>query len=166
MKPSSSKFERLNRLTDRYPSQAKFQMYRNLCFGAAGSSLLILLVIFQTGIESTALCVSQIGGAAALPTWFGLAGVFEYYILIGPRSYPYYRRVVAETYLPALFLLGGAGLLAAIGGILYQLQKVALYAFLVSVGTTIFVTLIHHAGLANALFSSSSPESKSPTDDT
>ena len=166
MTSSGSKLDRLNRLTNRYPSQAKLQMYRNLCFGAAGTSLLILLVIFQAAKESTAMDVAEIGAAIALPFWFSLGGLFEYYILIGPRSYSHYRKAFMEIYAPLVYLIGGVGLLSAVGGVLYQLQAVALYAFLTSVSVCLGISLVHHAGLAKAIFDIDDDRKDSSKNDT
>lgn len=147
-----SNFDKLTRLINRYPSQAKLQMYRNLCFGGAGTATLILLVIFQSGRESTALTIAEVGAASAIPLWLGVGGLYEYYILIGPRSYVHYRQKFVELFGPIFFLFGGLGLLAAIGGVLYELQQVALYAFLGGIGLSIIVAVALHHSLANALF--------------
>lgn len=165
MSTANTDFARLTRLMNRYPSQSKLQMYRNLCFGAAGTSLLIVLVNFQTGEESLALSISQFGAATSLPIWTSLAGLFEYYVLIGPRSYPYYRKIVVKTYAPALFALGGVSVLASIGGILYQLQDFVLYAFIVSIVVSVVVAFQHHVGLAQAFFDDQNKKSEQPAND-
>ncbi len=130
MEEFNEKINRLNRLSSRYPSQSKLQMYRNLCFSAAGVCLVVILVVFQSGEDTLPLTISIYSASISIPLWLAYGSLYEFYILIGPRSYSHFRNRFNGNWDAVPVLVAGTGLIATVGGVLYQIRPLALYLFL------------------------------------
>jgi hypothetical protein len=140
-------FDQLTEQLERYPSLDKLHVQRNLALGGAAACLIILIELFSVGIPSVSLRVALVACAVAIPAWVGMAGLIEYYIVLGPKSYGHRRTPAAQALIGVPFLTGGIGLITAIGGILYYLAPAAAYVFGIAVLAILLVSLVFHAHL-------------------
>ena len=143
---------KLTELINRYPSEFKFHMYRNFSFGAGGMQLLILMLLAQIGSESKALTICLYSSVLGMPMWVALGWVFEYYILVGKKSYPHYKSTSGQAIFGIAYLIAGLSMLVSICSIMYQLDSTALWLFGVGVFVALTISINFHKSLANALF--------------
>lgn len=146
---SKTAFDQLTDRLERYPSLDKMHVQRNLALGASAASLIILVELFGVGVEGLPLRISLFACAASIPSWVGLAGLLEYYIILGPKSYAHRRTQFAQVVIGLLFLTGGLGSIIAVSGIIYHLTPAAAYAFGVIVFAVLAASLAFHAHLAH-----------------
>ena len=146
----------LSERMSRYPSESKFQMFRNLSFGAAGSCLLMLSIIFPRGATELPLQISLYASAAGIPIWLTVGGLYESYIALGPKSYSHFRGTFAQPLFGLLYLLGGLALVSSLGGVLYFLSDTSAYILGGGIVFSILITVIFHVQLANWFYSSRS----------
>lgn len=122
MDPSPRKAD-ITKLSSRYPSESKFQMYRNLSLGGSASCVLMVLTIFETQLRSDAVDIAIGAATIGASLWFGLSGIFEFYIILGRRSFPHYRLESTQALIGAVFVFAGIALVVAFGAVLYQMNS-------------------------------------------
>ena len=144
--------ERLQDLALRYPSESKFHMYRNVSYGAAGILLLLIVLLAQISEGAKSLTICLYSSALGLPIWVCQGALYEYYILLGKRSYSHYRSSLGRAILGITFSLAGMSTLVSICSLLYYLDKTSLWIFFASLFTTVIVFYVFHCSLANIIF--------------
>lgn len=158
LKKKTSNVDRLFEVSERYPSQEKFILYRNLYLGASAACLVLIAQLLDTGVSSFALKLSLSCASGAMPVWLLLAAIFEYYVILGPKSYAHKRIMVKNGLIGLLLLLGGLALGTAVGGVLYHLHKFSLYVFIAAVSVAFVISLLFHWHLAEWYFDRSSED--------
>jgi len=134
----SSKNERFNNRLHRYASLERLMLMRNLSYGGAAASLVILLGLIQIGTKNTFIQVSTISISGSLPLWLLLGAIYEFYIFLGKESYPHFRKKSTLNFLGVILLLAGSGMVTSIGCILWFLLPEATYIF----GTASLISLV------------------------
>lgn len=126
---TTSKNERFNNRMHRYASLERLMLMRNLSYGDAAASLVILLGLIQIGAKNIFLQASTASISASLPLWLLLGGIYEFYIFLGKESYPHYRKKSTLNFLGVILLFAGLGMVVSIGFILWFLLPEATYIF-------------------------------------
>jgi cobalamin synthase len=147
----SNKKKELTDYINQQPSESKFQMYRNLSYGAAGIQLIIIVLLVQVWKDSAVLSVTLYSAVAGIPLWVGLGGIYEYYILLGEQSYAHFQSKFAQTMIGFTFLLAGISILTSVGTIIYYLDNKAIFALAASVVAIIIIASLFHNSLEKAL---------------
>ena len=132
--------ERLRALSNRYVSESKLQMSRNLCYGAAGFSFLVVFLIVESGIESSAVDLSLRSAVFSMPIWFLIGSLYEQLVLIGKASHSYLRTQSWERNLAVLGLSAGLGTYVSICALFWHLGRWLLPIFLAASGFALY----HH----------------------
>lgn len=104
-------------------------LMRNLSYGGAAASLVILLGLIQIGTKNNFIQVSTISISGSLPLWLLLGAIYEFYIFLGKESYPHFRKKSTLNFLGVILLLAGSGMVTSIGCILWFLLPEATYIF-------------------------------------
>ncbi len=153
--PEKQKVESEKKLLDaynRYPSESKFLMYRNLSYGAAGIHLLIIILLAQIWSESQALRVSLYSSALGMPIWLGLGGIYESYILLGRKSYSHFNSELGQSFYSFCYTIAGISLIISLCSIIYFLDHNALWYFGLGAAIMLFIVGSFHNSLAKTLF--------------
>ena len=153
---ANSNFDRLLEQVERYPSLEKLQLYRNMYFGAGATCLVLIVQLASTGVSTLWLKWSLLTGAISMPLWLGLGGLFEYYIMLGPKSYPHKRSGFANRLIGSLMLFAGLSLVASIALFLYHAIPFAAYSFLAAIVMVFVISVVFHWHLASWYFSKGS----------
>lgn len=104
-------------------------LMRNVGYGGAAASLIILLGLIPVGAKSLFLQVSILSISASLPLWLLLGGIYELYIFLGKESYSHLRKKSTCVFLGAIMITAGLSLFVSIGGIVWFLMPEAVYVF-------------------------------------
>lgn len=129
MQSQSTKNERFNNRLHRYASIERLMLMRNLGYGGAAASLVILLGLIQVGAKSLFLQVSILSISASLPLWLLIGGIYELYIFLGKESYSHLRKKSTYVFFGAITLAAGLSMFVSIGGIIWFLMPEAAYVF-------------------------------------
>jgi len=156
-KQTPGKFTRLTQRLQRYPSEGRLILGRNLALGAAAACLVILVQILQVGAKDEALTLSVVAIAVGIPLWFLIAVLYEYYIYLGARSYPHLRGRFAPHLVGVVGGVAGLALFAAVGGVIWHLVPDALFAFLGASAAALVLYYVFHATLARWWFTNGGP---------
>jgi hypothetical protein len=140
----------------RYPSESRFLLMRNLAYGSAAVCLVTLLQIIQIGAKDPALEISVYGTAVGMPLWVAVGSCYEYYILLGQKSYLHFH--VAANYLSGISIIAGISLLTAIGGAIYYIVPDAIYAFATVGVLALVITLAFANHIAHWWYGALGPE--------
>jgi len=161
MANKSSPSDRLNEYISRKPpTVALLTLYRNMGFGAGALCLVLLLGIGQMKSESTAaLTVSAFSASFALPLWVLLGITYEFYKVLGERSYEHLGTSFFRTFVLLIAMFGGLGLAGATGGIIYHLEPGAIWSFGASLLIASFGQVWFHSRLARWWFAPEGPGS-------
>jgi hypothetical protein len=128
MKPDSSTDQLAKRL-NRYMSESKLLMIRNMSYGASGICLVIVGLLLQPHTMTTPLLVSIFCASVAMPLWACLGVIYETYIFLGTRGHAHARSTFAQSIIAITAMLGILGLIAAIFSLIYYLSQMAAYSF-------------------------------------
>jgi hypothetical protein len=158
-KKTPSKLDRLAQRMQRYPSEGRLVLMRNLALGSAAACLAVLIQILQVGMKDDALTVSVLATAVGMPFGLAWAFLFEYYIFLGPRSYPHFRSIIRSQLIGVLGAVSGIALLVAVGGVLWHLLPKAAFVFAGVAAMVIVVLLGFHVNIACWWFSARGPGS-------
>ncbi len=115
----------------RYPSMEKFQLVRNFALSAAGTCLVIILLIAQLGQLTTPLKIAIYASVVGMPLWFIYAVVNEFYIILGKTSFSHSKSIGAISRVAPIALVAAVSLLAAISALLWHMLPVASCIFIV-----------------------------------
>jgi hypothetical protein len=148
----ATNFDRLVEQTERYLSLEKLQLYRNMYFGAGAACFVLVSQLATTGSLTVWLKWSLLSAAVSMPIWLGLGSLFEYYIMLGPKSYAHKRTGFANALLSSLMLLGGLSLVASISLLLYHSLPIAAYSFLATIAAILIASALFHGHLASWYF--------------
>jgi len=143
----------------RYPSEGRLVLMRNLAFGGAAACLAILIQILQVGVKDNALTVSVLATAVGIPFWLGLGAMYECYIFLGPRSYPHLRRNAGSQFIGGLGAVSSIALLVAVGGVLWHLLLEAAFVFIGVAATVLLLLLAFFVILSHWWFGAKGPGS-------
>ena len=126
-------------------------MYRNLAYGGAGVSLLLIALLAQIWESTTTLQICLYSSAAALPFWIFIGTIYEYYILLGEQSYAHYRSLKAQIIITSSYAAAGTSLLTALGALLYSISPASIIFFIASSLLALLLSFIFTLSLSNAL---------------
>lgn len=127
----------------RYPSAERLTLYRNLGFGASAICFAILLAATQVAEKTPALYVSLYAACLGVPAWFVYGGLYDYYILLGKRSYAHFQSSSTQKLFTSVLYFAGTCLLVAV---------TALCQFLLPYGAVVFICVVTLASLVGAWF--------------
>jgi len=123
-------------------SESKLQMYRNLSYGAAGFLLIIIIMLVQVWEDSLALNVVLYSASIGLPIWFTSGTMYEFYILLGERSFAHYKSDGVQSVISLLFMIGGISIFISVSAILFYLNYIAGIVMLLITALMYFVYFI------------------------
>lgn len=149
---TKSNLDKLGERGLRNLSVEKFQLYRNMCFGAAAACLAIFLQMLDIKSPDIWQLRSLWACAFSMPLWFGAGGMYEFYIMLGPKSYAHYRSKFTTRVFAILIVVAGACLVASIICLLYAYLPLAAYLFVASICVSLAVSLVFIRHLANWFF--------------
>lgn len=150
--------ERFTKRMYRYASFDRLLLMRNLSYGSAAASLVILLALIQIGAKNTFIQVSTISISASLPLWMLLGGIYEYYIFLGKESYPHFRKKSTLNFVGAVLFFAGLGMITSLGCMLWFLMPESTYIFGAACLISIVIFIAFHASIQSWWFSSEGPE--------
>lgn len=140
-------------------------LMRNLAFGAGTIALIVILAIYQVGLQDLAAIrkwladnsgnvlfpwkavggeVALLGASIALPAWIALASIWESYIFAGESCYPYMRSRPVQLLTGLTSMVAGVGQVAAVAGILMYLLPAASYVFGASAVVCVLLYEVHY----------------------
>lgn len=105
-------------------------LYRNMGFGSAALCLVLLVGIAQIEATSIALNISVFGAALALPLWILFGVIYEYYLVLGKRSYGHLNSILTRVLVLSSGVCGCVGLSVSTMGVIYYLSEDAFWVFL------------------------------------
>jgi hypothetical protein len=164
IKPKSLS-DRLNERMNRYPSESRISLVRNLAFGAAATALVVFSQLLQVGATTTSLEVSIVAASATMPLWIVVGSIYEMFILLGKDSYPYLRSERFRNSIGGVVFLAGLSLVIEIGAAAWYLSEIACAVFAGSLILSATVFGVYMNSLAKWWYSSAGPESSEPPDD-
>ena len=142
----------------RYASLERLMLMRNLSYGGAAASLVILLGLIQIGAKNIFIQASTISISASLPLWLLLGGIYEFYIFLGKESYSHFRKKSTLNFLGAILFFAGLGMITSIGCILWFLMPEATYIFGAASLISLILAGLFHSLLQRWWFSPDGPE--------
>ncbi len=152
--------ERLSRRMYQYPSESRLLLLRNLSFGSAAACLVVISQIIQVGAKDSALAASVTAGCVAMPLWIAVGAVFEYFLNLGKRSYPFLQKQSFRVCIALLMLVAGLGLLLEAGAAIWYLSVTAAWIFAGSVVVAVLSVALFQAVLANWWYGPNGPDAK------
>jgi len=126
---TSSPSSVLNERIRRYPSIDRLVLIRNFAYGAAAVCLAMLVGITQVGANDSSLHMSVYASILAMPLWVMIGAAVEYYILLGPSSYPHFRSSSQSVPAALALLVASGALWLAIVGVVHFLVPLAAWLF-------------------------------------
>ena len=111
-------------------SAERLALYRNLGFGAAAVCLAILLAATQVADKTSSIHLSMYAAIVGMPAWYVYGGLFDYYMLLGKRSYVHFHSDGTQRLLTSVFTVAATSLFVAVA---------ALCQFLLPHGAAVFV---------------------------
>jgi hypothetical protein len=159
----SSKLENLRRVQAAMlesSSTEQLGLSRAIPYGAAATSLAILCAMSQVATRGSNAQIAIFGAAVALPLWLVAATIYEFYLYLGPRSYPHYRSQAVQGTTKALSFTAGAFLVASVGGLVHVLLPWALVAYIAACVASFWFLHRFNVSLA-AWWSEQTPEETS-----
>ena len=117
---------------------------RSLSYGGAGISIILVIVLLQVGIASTALYVSLLCAAISLPLWITLGQLFEGYIGIGKKSFGHLASNASIAALYSLIATGSICLAVSISALILHLSNSAFWCFIASAIVCITIQTLHY----------------------
>jgi hypothetical protein len=135
----------------RHQSESKLQMYRNLAYGGAGVSLLLIALLAQIWEKTTALEICLYSSVASLPFWIFIGTIYEYYILLGKHSYAHYRTLKSQIIITLSCAAAGLLLLTAIGALLYSIKPASIIFLAISSLLVLVLSFTFTSSLSSAL---------------
>ena len=133
----------------RYPSAERLALYRNLGLGAAAVCFAILLAATQVAEKTPAIYVSLYASILGIPAWFVYGGVYDYYILLGKRSYAHFRSDGTQRLLTSVIFVAGSSLLVSIAALCQYLLPFGAAVFLGGAVVATFVGFRFHYQFAH-----------------
>lgn len=112
-----------------YPSVERLTLMRNGYLSAGAVCLAIVIALTQVNSRGIAFYMAAISGSIAMPVMFAIASIYESYILLGVRSYPFLRSRSVILTIGNLVVLGTIATLVCIGSLLWMLSPYATGSF-------------------------------------
>jgi hypothetical protein len=113
-----------------YPSAERLSLMRNSYLSAGAVCLAILIALTQVNSRGLAFNVAVISGSIAMPLVFAVASIYESFILLGAKSYPFLRTRSAMWVITNLTVLGTGSVIVCVGSLLWILTPYAAGSFL------------------------------------
>ncbi len=112
-------------------TETKVTVRRNLCFGGAGASLAIVLLLAPSAPSAGPLVSALTCAAIALPLWVMLGSTYEYLLHVGETSYGFLRSPKAQVIHALAELAASLLLLAAVASVIWLSSRLLAVAFVV-----------------------------------
>jgi hypothetical protein len=142
---ASKAAQELSRLVTESASIPALERNRTYSLGIAAVALAMLLQILQLSDLDLALRITVVSCAAALPMSVFMVFALEYYLLLGPRSYPHYILFARARVISVVLAIQGVGIGIAAGGVLYHVQPLAMWVFAASsIGALLLIMGVHY----------------------
>jgi cobalamin synthase len=164
-KMKNEKIKKLSKRLDRYMSAERLILMRNLSYGAAATSLIILVCLVKVGVKEFPLRICMYGVAIALPLWFVLGGFYEMYIFLGKKSFPHLQTRFSQYFVQLVVLTAGIALVTAVGSLFFYLSPAAAYAFGLTALLGFWLVLKSWESLALWWFRDDGPGSRDEVDE-
>jgi hypothetical protein len=122
--------------------EEKLVLQRNLSFGAAAASFVLLATLMQVGITSKSLLITLYAASVALPFWVLQAFIYEVFIFLEDRGYPFYSSAASQVFVITSWLLGALSLFGATVGVIAHLMFEAALIFGIVSGLCVILYLL------------------------
>lgn len=129
-KPSKEKQRRLAMRMWSVPSVEKMTLLRNAAFGAGAITLALIIALTQVSERSLAFKVTAVAGSLAMPAWFVMGTMFESFIMLGKRSYPFLRTRSSMFILLNTMMFAAISTFVSLSCLLWILTPYATIAFI------------------------------------
>ena len=140
-------------------------LLRNLGYGGAAASLVILVQLVQVGAKDFSLQLTVLALSVALPLWLSLGATYEFYIFLGKQSYPHLRTKFAKSFFGLIMFVAGIALVVAIGGIFWYLLPDAVWVYAVTSVLCVALVAVFNVLLARWWFGVGGPGSTEPEEE-
>lgn len=92
--------------------------------------------------------IAATAAGLAIPPWIALGTLYEFYIILGAKSYPHLRGTFSKKLISLIAIVGGFSMLVMVGAVLYFLALNALVYFAISVLLSLMALVIFQSHLA------------------
>jgi len=115
--PTPNVFDALHEAFWHEPTPERIAIYKTIGLSGAAVCLAVLLAATQFQTKNVYAYVAIYAATAAMPVWFYFAGIHDYYLLLGSRSYGHLVERRTQKHLERVLLLGGAMTVVALAGL-------------------------------------------------
>lgn len=157
--------ERLNRRVNQHPSESRLLLARNLSYGSAAACLVVIAEVIQVGAKDRALEIAVVAGCISMPLWIAIGSIYECFVYLGKRSYPFFRRKLFRIAVGVTIAVAGLGLLTEVGAVAAYLSEIALWSYITSVTASAVLGAALWEVLARWWYESDGPGAKEDEDD-
>jgi hypothetical protein len=107
-------------------------------YGGAASSLALLFAITQLQSRAPDVQLAVFAAVISLPLWLVHATIIEFYLFLGPASFPHYKGEVAQRLVRKLSAIAGTALVLGIGGLVHCILAWATWVYVGAIGLAFY----------------------------